>query len=91
MNSRATPSVLKRVVNVLLGVSAIALGLGLVYLAIASGVVGEACADETLTCVLKSLNWGAVASLVGGGMALITGGWILLKPVYVAIGSKAPT
>lgn len=72
------------------GVGSIAVGAVLVYVNAIARELFEACASETVACVVEATHWLAVGGTVLGLLAISVGGWLVWKQVYVArvLGSK---
>lgn len=78
------PSVQESALKALAGLAAVVLGGSLVYASAVAGGLFEACAAETVVCVVERTHWDAVAVTVVGLSALVLGGWTLWRQVYVA-------
>lgn len=67
----------------LVGIGAIIVGSGFVYIGAFTRELFGSCARETLACGLETTNWGVVGLTIFGLFVVSYGGWLLWKQSYI--------
>ena len=81
----ANPPTRRNIVQkTLIGIGAIIVGCGLVYVGAFTQELFGSCSAETLACALETTNWGAVGLTVVGLSSISYGGWLLWKQAYIS-------
>ncbi|MDQ2055913.1 MULTISPECIES: hypothetical protein [unclassified Halobellus] len=78
------PTVAELVLKAVAGASAGFAGVWITYFGAVRQELFGACADETLSCALTKMHWGAVGLTLFGLATIAVGGWALWKQIYIA-------
>ncbi|WP_458210805.1 hypothetical protein [Haladaptatus sp. NG-SE-30] len=78
------PTVRESLSKALAGISSVGLGGWLVYRGAFTRELFQACASETVNCVIDNTHWDAVGVTVLGLLAVAFGSWLVWKQLYIA-------